>query len=71
VARPDSYAVQVTAIRTHDARSFALYRTWDEYITENPAPTRPSGVLAVAFRPRAAELAVAPDRRDVQGIHRL
>lgn len=65
VARPDSYTVEVTAIETHGTRGHRveLYRTWDEYVSENPLPARPSGVLAAHFRQNAAEPAVEADRR--------
>lgn len=73
VARPDSYTVAVTAIETHhDGRHrLELYRTWEEYIAENPLPARPSGVLAGRSGQGAAELAAALLERDNQGTHRI
>ena len=51
VDRPDLYRVEIIAIETRGVpRHFELYRTWEEYVRDNPLPARPSGVLALGWR---------------------
>jgi hypothetical protein len=73
VWRPALYEIEITDAEVGGTpRSrLQLYSTWQDFVRQNPLPTRSSGgVLALRSSVGAAGLASATVTRDVQGGHR-